>query len=76
MKRATSISALLDLSTPWLAWWQELLLNWAASWESVESLHVTSARSDEYAQWDVPSDLELQRMQLEELLSAEPEARG
>ena len=75
MKRATSVSALLDRSTPWLAWWQELLLNWVASWESVQSLQVTSARTDEYAQWDVPTDLELARLQLEELLSAEPEAR-
>jgi hypothetical protein len=71
MKRATSVSALLDRSTPWLAWWQELILNWVASWQSVQSLHVTSSRIDEYAQWDVPTDLQLKRLELEELLDAE-----
>lgn len=71
MKRATSVSALLDRSTPWLAWWQELILNWVASWESVQSLHVTSSRTDEYAQWDAPTDLQLKRLELEALLDAE-----
>ena len=75
MKRATNLSTLLDCSTPWLAWWQELILNWVASWESVETLHVTSSKTDQEVTWDVPTDLDLQRMELEELLSAETEQR-
>ena len=75
MKRATNLSTLLDCSTPWLAWWQELILNWVASWESVETLHVTSSKTDQDVTWDVPTDLELARQELEELLSAETEQR-
>ena len=75
MKRATNLSTLLDCSTPWLAWWQELILNWVASWESVETLHVTSSKTDDCLTWDVPTDIELKRMELEELLSAETEQR-
>ena len=68
MKRATTLSTLLDRKTPWLTWWQELILNWAASWETVETLHVTSAKTDDSITWNVPSDLELARLKLEELL--------
>ena len=68
MKRAASLSTLLDRQTPWLSWWQELILNWVASWASVGSLMVTSTITDEYAEWDVPTDLELARMELEELI--------
>ena len=71
MKRASTLSTLLDTSTPWLAWWQELILNWVASWESVETLHVTSSKTDQDVTWDVPTDLELARQELEELLDAE-----
>lgn len=70
MKRAASISALLDTSTPWLAWWQEIVLNWVSSWHAVSTLVVTNANGDDYVAWEVPSDLELQRLQLEELLDA------
>ena len=75
MKRSVTPSDLIDCSIPWLAWWQELILNWVASWDSIETLHVTSATVDDDATWDMPTDLELKRMELEELLSAEPEAR-
>jgi hypothetical protein len=75
MKRASTISTLLDTSTPWLTWWQELILNWAASWETIETLHCTSSNTDQYVSWDLPTDLDLQRLELEELLDAEPEAR-
>ena len=75
MKRASTISTLLDRSTPWLSWWQELILNWAASWQSIETLHVTSSKTDQETTWDVPTDLELARQELEELLSAETEQR-
>jgi hypothetical protein len=75
MKRASTISALVDRSTPWLAWWQELILNWAASWETIETLHCTSSKTDQEVTWDVPTDLDLARIELEELLSAETEQR-
>jgi hypothetical protein len=32
---------------------------------------VTNANADDYVAWDVASDLELQRMELEELLDVE-----
>jgi len=73
VKRASTISTLLDISTPWLTWWQELILNWAASWETIETLHVTSTKTDEYLTWDVPSDWDLVRLELEELLDAHGE---
>lgn len=71
MKRASSLSDLLDRSTPWLDWWQEIILNWVASWESVQTLHVTSSKTDQEVTWDVPSDLELARLELEEPLGVE-----
>ena len=76
MKRASTISTLLDCSTPWLAWWQELILNWVSSWHAIETLVVTAAHADDFVTWSVPSDLELQRLQLEGLLDAELEQRG
>ena len=69
--RATNLSTLLDRSTPWLAWWQELILNWVASWETIETLHVTSSRTDDEITWNIPTDLELVRMELKELLDVE-----
>jgi hypothetical protein len=74
MKRATSLGLLLTRETPWLKWWQELILNWVSSWDSVGDLTVSSADGEEYAAWELPSDLDLKRMELEELLSA-PESR-
>jgi hypothetical protein len=74
MKRATSLSLLLSRETPWLKWWQELILNWVSSWDSVGDLTVSSADGEEYTAWELPSDLDLKRMELEELLSA-PESR-
>ena len=71
MKRASNLSTLLDRSTPWLSWWQELILNWAASWQSIETLHVTSSKTDQETTWNVPTDLDLQRMELEQLLDTE-----
>lgn len=71
MKRSANFLVLLDRSTPWLSWWQELILNWAASWQSIETLHCTSAATDQEVTWDVPTDLDLQRMELEQLLDPE-----
>jgi hypothetical protein len=75
MKRASSLALLLSRDTPWLSWWQELILNWASSWSTVGDLTVTSADREHYTAWELPSDLDLKRMQLEELLGA-PESRG
>jgi hypothetical protein len=70
VKRAATPWHLLDRSTPWLAWWQELILNWVSSWDAVGCLTVTSAADpDEWTAWDLPTDLDLQRMELEELLA-------
>ena len=73
MKRASTISTLLDTSTPWLTWWQELILNWVASWDTIETLHVTSATVDDDATWDMPTDIQLARLELEELLEVQGE---
>ena len=70
VKRSATPWHLLDRSTPWLAWWQELILNWVSGWQSIGCLTVTSAADpDEFAAWDLPTDLDLQRMELEELLA-------
>ena len=67
MKRAASPALLLDRCTPWLRWWQELILNWVSSWSTIGCLTVTSAADPEqFASWDLPSDLDLQRAELEE----------
>jgi hypothetical protein len=71
MKRASTLRYLFDRTTPWLAWWQELILNWVASWETIENLHVTSSRTDDEITWNIPSDWDLVRMELEELLDVE-----
>ncbi len=69
MKRAASPSHLISRDVPWLAWWQELILNWVSSWDSVGCLTITSADDpDEWMAWDLPTDLDLKRMELEELL--------
>jgi hypothetical protein len=68
VKRAATPWHLLDRSTPWLAWWQELILNWVSSWHTIGCLTVTSAADpDEWTAWDLPNDVDLQRMEQEEL---------
>lgn len=67
MKQASSISWLLDRQTPWLPWWQELILNWVASWRSVSYLVVVAPDGETQCEWFVPSDTDLHRAQLEEL---------
>ena len=68
MKRSCSLGWLLDRSTPWLPWWQELLLNWIASWQSISVLAVVSLDGRYQAEWSPPSDLDLKRAELEELV--------
>ena len=72
MKKAATLWAILNRCTPWLRWWQELILNWVASWRTVSTIVVVSADGDLQCQWNVPSDLDLQKMELEELLGQEP----
>ena len=73
MKKAATLWTLINRSTPWLRWWQELLLNWVASWKSISTIVVVSADGDDQCQWNVPSDLDLQRMELEELMDRDPD---
>ena len=68
MKKAATLWHLLNRCTPWLSWWQELILNWVSSWRNVSTIVVISADGEEQISWDVPSDLDLQRLELEELL--------
>lgn len=68
MKKAASFRSLTDRQTPWLRWWQELILNWVASWCTVSTIVVFSADGEDQMSWDVPADLQLHRMELEELL--------
>ena len=75
MKQTSSIGDLFSRTTPWLAWWQELILNWVATWNAVEILFVSRSTVDDSVEWDFPSDTELKRMELEELLDLEPGQR-
>ena len=44
------------------------MLNWVASWGAVKSLVVTSADGTLECTWELPTPLEVKRMELEELL--------
>jgi hypothetical protein len=68
LKRASSPSWLISRQLPWLSWWQELILNWVASWDAIGDLTVTSADGESYCSWELPTDIELARMELEELI--------
>ena len=71
MKRAASPAWIFSRDVLWLAWWQELILNWVASWDTIETLHITSGKTDDCLTWNVPTDLELKRIKLEQLLDPE-----
>jgi hypothetical protein len=68
VKRAADLALLFDRNTPWLSWWQELVLNWVASWATIGTLVITSANGEDQAEWHVPTDVEMARAELEELL--------
>jgi hypothetical protein len=68
LKRASSPSWLISRELLWLSWWQELILNWVSSWHEVGDLTVTSADGESYCSWELPTDIELARMELEELI--------
>ena len=67
MKQATSLAWLLDRENHWLPWWQELILNWVASWATVSCVVVVAADGETQCEWSLPSDTDLHRAQLEEL---------
>ena len=73
MKRAADLSWLTDRTVPWLHWWQELILNWVSTWNTVGTIHIVSSDGELHASWDLPSDLTLQRLELEELLEQDIE---
>ena len=68
MKKAADLSWLLSRDITWLAWWQEIILNWVSSWSNVGTIVVTRPDSDDCAEWDLADDLEFARLQLEEAL--------
>lgn len=68
MKRAASPAWLVSRDLTWLSWWQEMILNWVASWPTVGDLTVSSADGEHYCSWELPTDLELARAELEELI--------
>ena len=70
MKRAASPAWLISRDITWLPWWQELILNWVASWSSIGMVMVVSPTGEQQAEWSLPSDLELAKMELEELLES------
>ena len=75
MKRAASPSWIFSREVLRLAWWQELIINSVAGWDAIDNIQVSSANTDQYVSWDRPTDLDLQRIELEELLEAELEQR-
>jgi len=70
MKRAADFEWLLSRDITWLPRWQELILNWVASWDSLSVVVAVSADEEHQAEFHVPTDLDLQRQELEELLDA------
>jgi hypothetical protein len=68
VKRAASLAWFVGRDFHWLSWWQELILNWVASWATVGVVVVVAAEGDEQAEWHLPTDLDLKRLELEELL--------
>ena len=68
MKRAANLSWLLGRDMPWLSWWQELVVNWVSSWATVSTVIVIAADGEEQGEWHLPTDTDLHRLQLEELL--------
>lgn len=59
---------LLDLSTPWLTWWQELLINYLATLPNIGTITIESPDGTNYTQWNGRLDLEMQRAILEDCL--------
>lgn len=66
MKRSIGgFYGLIDRRYACLRWWQELILNWVASWENIAIVMVIT-NDGQQIEWDVPPDYERDRMELEE----------
>lgn len=64
------VHELLHRSNPWLHWWQEIILNWVATWPTVSRIIVTSDNGEDACEWF--EDLSAERERLEALLDREP----
>jgi hypothetical protein len=53
--------------TPWQEWGLRGMDRWPPLRTSFAEVTVTSSTTDEYIGWNVPTDIDLARMQLEEL---------
>ena len=62
---------ILNRQTYWLKWWQEIILNWVATWPEVSVVIVNSADGSDQVEWDAPSDFELKCIELEQLMQAD-----
>ena len=49
-----------------LPWWQELVLDWISSWQTIRYLEVEAADGSSL-EWECPSDLDYARQELEAL---------
>lgn len=67
MKRSVGgFYGLIDRRIPGLKWWQEIIINWVASWDNLSTVMVITTAGHQW-EWDMPPDHELDRMLLEEL---------
>lgn len=58
---------LLDRQAPdWLPWWQELILNWVGSWDTIAQVTVISADKEAYIEY--LNEVEVTRQRLEQML--------
>ena len=50
-----------------LPWWQELILDWVSSWQTIRYLEVEAAADGESLIWECPTHLDYARQDLEAL---------
>jgi hypothetical protein len=50
-----------------IPWWQELILDWVSSWQTIRYLEVEAVADDAALTWECPTDADLARHQLEAL---------
>jgi hypothetical protein len=50
-----------------LPWWQELILDWIATWQTIRYLQVEAVADGESLIWECPTDLDYARQDLEAL---------
>ena len=50
-----------------LPWWQELILDWVSSWQTIRYLRVEAVASGSSLEWDCPTDTDFARQNLEAL---------